>query len=804
MFTILFLDTVTLPGFKPHTVIKSEMPSPVACRVVDIDLDGDLDIVSGSQTAGTVVLFRNSGGEYIPETLYTGSEKITILETGLINDDSIPDLLIAGTPSAFYLRDAHLRALLSNNDGSYSVFTFPPTFREYVDLCVADCNNDGKDDVIASVDYDFGDFGILYFINKDDGKFETVDTLEKSSNRYSYFDCVDLDRDGKADIISCNNNNNKLVKYSFNSDSGKLTGTTLDSLSITSNFQLIDLNNDSYLDIFISRAYILINNGDNTFSVPEYMSVNIALGEIGAAVDLTGDSLADYLVSNSTDRLLLLFTKQGPEGGLLKDTISTQAKLIKNIVPADMDNDGDIDFVVTSTGESTVAVYTNDGNNKFSVKKLCAPGLPYPYHAISVDFDKNGTMDLVVSSSADDRITLFSNNGKESFTPTILYTDFFSAATLTAADIDMDGDVDILAGSDEFMKNTLGWIRNGNTDGVSFQSIKSTDSECNNPIAVDLDNDGDLDILGGSTFGGVYWFENSGDGTFSSLKEIADISLINQVWACDLDRDGFMDAVSYGGGASENCEVRFHRNNGAGGFDKPLTLVGSTSSNYVWPGDIDGDGNSEILTFNSSYDLLMLSWNGGGCDTKALFPKFGMKHTLVVADLDNDNDSDVVWIDDSCKTLGWLENRGELSFVNHTLAGNLPGINSVSVGDIDGDGDRDLLTTNVDDGSLVWFENTPGGIRTIDRQVPNMIQRVSVNVKNRTILQLSFDLPSETTVKVSLYNTAGQRIALIANRKFSSGRSTIAYDLSRSNASGMFIVSMECAGIRQTESVVVH
>lgn len=107
MFTILFLDTVTLPGFKPHTVIKSEMPSPVACRVVDIDLDGDLDIVSGSQTAGTVVLFRNSGGEYIPETLYTGSEKITILETGLINDDSIPDLLIAGTPSAFYLRDAH-------------------------------------------------------------------------------------------------------------------------------------------------------------------------------------------------------------------------------------------------------------------------------------------------------------------------------------------------------------------------------------------------------------------------------------------------------------------------------------------------------------------------------------------------------------------------------------------------------------------------------------------------------------------------------------------------------------------------
>jgi hypothetical protein len=85
-----------------------------------------------------------------------------------------------------------------------------------------------------------------------------------------------------------------------------------------------------------------------------------------------------------------------------------------------------------------------------------------------------------------------------------------------------------------------------------------------------------------------------------------------------------------------------------------------------------------------------------------------------------------------------------------------------------------------------------------------MIQRVSVNVKNRTILQLSFDLPSETTVKVSLYNTAGQRIALIANRKFSSGRSTIAYDLSRSNASGMFIVSMECAGIRQTESVVVH
>jgi hypothetical protein len=132
-------------------------------------------------------------------------------------------------------------------------------------------------------------------------------------------------------------------------------------------------------------------------------------------------------------------------------------------------------------------------------------------------------MDLVVSSSADDRITLFSNNGKESFTPTILYTDFFSAATLTAADIDMDGDVDILAGSDEFMKNTLGWIRNGNTDGVSFQSIKSTDSECNNPIAVDLQC-GDLDILV-VPLSVDLWVENQETGHFHSLKKLQ-ISLL--------------------------------------------------------------------------------------------------------------------------------------------------------------------------------------------------------------------------------------------------------------------------------------
>ena len=102
-----------------------------------------------------------------------------------------------------------------------------------------------------------------------------------------------------------------------------------------------------------------------------------------------------------------------------------------------------------------------------------------------------------------------------------------------AADLDGDGDVDVLSASDSDQK--IAWYEN--TDGKgSFgqQRVITTEAETAPPhyplFAADLDGDGDMDVLSDSG-----WYENTdGKGSFDREQIIATAVLA----AADLDRDG--------------------------------------------------------------------------------------------------------------------------------------------------------------------------------------------------------------------------------------------------------------------------
>ncbi len=114
--------------------------------------------------------------------------------------------------------------------------------------------------------------------------------------------------------------------------------------------------------------------------------------------------------------------------------------------------------------------------------------------------------------------------------------------------------------------------------------------------AVDLDGDGDADVLSASPADDkIAWYENQGGGVFGAQQVIttgADDAI--SVFATDLDGDGDADVLSATQGDSR---VAWHENQGGGVFGAQQVI--STAASYstsVYATDLDGDGDADVLS----------------------------------------------------------------------------------------------------------------------------------------------------------------------------------------------------------------
>jgi hypothetical protein len=135
-----------------------------------------------------------------------------------------------------------------------------------------------------------------------------------------------------------------------------------------------------------------------------------------------------------------------------------------------------------------------------------------------------------------------------------------------AADLDNDGDTDVLSVSD----TEIAWYRNDGSgsfsyrnDGIgsfSSQLVISTEASAAQSVyAADLDNDGDMDVLSASLSDNkIAWYRNDGSGSFSSQLVIStEASIAVFVYAADLDNDGDMDVLSASQG---DTKIAWYRN----------------------------------------------------------------------------------------------------------------------------------------------------------------------------------------------------------------------------------------------------
>ena len=154
---------------------------------------------------------------------------------------------------------------------------------------------------------------------------------------------------------------------------------------------------------------------------------------------------------------------------------------------------------------------------------------------------------------------------------------------------------------------------------------QQTENICTRPFAVDWDADGHLDLVVGNFTGTFYWFKGEGKGKFGPrpepVKAGAEPLKINGAhsdpFAIDWDGDGDLDLLS----GSSSGGVQWAENRAGKGkvpelrpfqwLIKPASsgslgnllneeqLTGPTTSTRVWADDVNGDGKTDLLVGDS-------------------------------------------------------------------------------------------------------------------------------------------------------------------------------------------------------------
>ena len=231
---------------------------------------------------------------------------------------------------------------------------------------------------------------------------------------------------------------------------------------------------------------------------------------------------------------------------------------------------------VNGRGHKTSYSYDERGNIIRQTETIALPlsfgeAVPYPLdlsfpsgqrHAVGSDVNNDGNLDITIAGSHE--LTLLENAGDGTFISTDVEYGGQEISVLASADLDDDGDDDLVVavfegygyGGDSIL------VLPSKGDG-SFESPTSayTTDQTNNSIAIgDLNGDGKADLASHSNDGIFNVWYGNGDGTFGERQQQTFNTSLSNLVIADFDDDGYQDLASTGTG------VIIWRNNGDGSF----------------------------------------------------------------------------------------------------------------------------------------------------------------------------------------------------------------------------------------------
>jgi hypothetical protein len=278
---------------------------------------------------------------------------------------------------------------------------------------------------------------------------------------------------------------------------------------------------------------------------------------------------------------------------------------------------------------------------------------------------------------------------------------------------------------------------------LSITPVQTTIASVNsaqNFYPVDLDSDGDIDVVAVADFAdALYWYRNDGSESFTQV-EIDSGTLVDGVWSLfvkDMDNDGDIDVLAASGKAGG--KIRYYINDGSENFTKNSYSNEFDGNQFrnIHIADMDNDGDQDIVYTSEGSDQVTWLENSGGVSFST--PNFIDSSAtkvwgLDVVDMDKDGDLDILISTAQSGTvnldrISWYENNGAASFTKQDVTTSVDKVRSVFAIDVDDDGDMDFISSAADDDTVSWYQNNGSQVFTkidIDTNSDN-VQKVTAS-----------------------------------------------------------------------------
>jgi hypothetical protein len=267
---------------------------------------------------------------------------------------------------------------------------------------------------------------------------------------------------------------------------------------------------------------------------------------------------------------------------------------------ADLDGDGDNDVVTAADGDREVAWWSNEGGSPIVwTKKIIASALRGANGICVGDFDLDGRIDVVVAAaSIQNDLIWWQNGGGDPITWTkeVIDAQWSSCYEVNVGDVNLDGRPDLIAVSWDL--GIIAWWENGVGAPITWTKhvVDTGFTGAHSAKAADLDGDGDMDILAAAgQVDEVAWWRNDGGAPIVWTKFTIRTGYMGgrSVAFGDFDLDGDLDLAAT---CWEN-DVTWWRNDGG----DPVVWVevniatGFTGGHHIQTADINGDGRLDLV-----------------------------------------------------------------------------------------------------------------------------------------------------------------------------------------------------------------
>ena len=291
---------------------------------------------------------------------------------------------------------------------------------------------------------------------------------------------------------------------------------------------------------------------------------------------------------------------------------------------------------------------------------------------------------------------------------------FDRANSVYSADIDLDGDNDILGAAQD--GNEFTWWENVNGDGTDWTERLISGNFYNATVvfSFDIDDDGDADVIGGGYDDVIWWENQNGLGT-DWLEHLIDDDFdgVASIYVVDIDSDGDCDVI--GCGSSGSCVAWWENTVGDGSIWSRHIIDGYFNhTRCIHYADLDLDGDPDVLGVSPWWDEVAWWENIDGLGTiwtkHTIDQSFDFASSVFAYDMDGDGDDDVLGAAWSGDEISWWENLNGLgtSWTKHIVDTDFDAARSVYACDLDNDGDADIAGAAAGCDEISWWENLNG------------------------------------------------------------------------------------------------